>query len=468
MRAFKLLIDGELVAGAGSLEVINPATGHVLQLAPKANREQLDAAVAAAKMAFPAWAQTGPDERRSTLLQLAAALEARLAEFAELLTREQGKPLTQAQGEVFFCVYTLRVFARMDLSPRIVKETEQARFVEHYKPLGVAVAITPWNFPLLMLINKLAPALLAGNTLVVKPAPTTPLATLLFGELCHECLPAGVVNILVDDNDLGDLLTSHPDVAKVSFTGSTATGKRVLSNATSTLKRVTLELGGNDAALVLDDVDVAAVAAQIFHSATYNAGQVCVAVKRVYVPEALAEAFCQQLVTLANSAVVGDGLGNGTQIGPLQNQRQFDKVTALLDQTRREGRLMAGGKIVDGPGFFITPAIVTEVTDDARIVAEEQFAPILPVLTYRDLDEAITRINATDFGLGASVWSRDPQRATAVAQRLEAGTVWVNSHIALDPEVPFSGAKQSGLGVALGVEGLRAFTQSSVIVTPKI
>ncbi len=468
MKAFKLLIGGTLVDGDTSMDVINPATGEAFQQAPKASELQLNAAVAAAKAAFPAWSMTEFSERAQGLLKLADALEGRLGEFAELLTREQGKPLDQAQGEVFFCVYTLRLVAGMDLAPTVLKENDHAKVVEYHKPLGVVVTITPWNFPMLMVVNKIAPALLAGNTLVVKPAPTTPLTTLLLGELCADCFPPGVVNTLVDNNDLGAQLTSHPDVAKVSFTGSTATGKKVLSSATPTLKRVTLELGGNDAALVLDDVDVASVAAQIYNAATYNAGQICVAVKRVYVPEAMYDDFCQQLVNLANAAVVGDGMQSGTQVGPLQNKMQFEKVSALLERTRAEGNVVAGGEVLAGPGFFITPAIVRDVMDDASIVADEQFAPILPVLKYSNLDDAVARINATEFGLAGSVWSRDPERAAAVAQRIDSGTVWVNSHMALDPEVPFRGAKQSGMGVELGTEGLLEFTQGCVVTIPKI
>ncbi len=466
MKAFKLLIGGDLVDGASTKDVINPATGEVFQQAPKADEAQLHDAVAAAKAAFPAWAALTIEQRREKLLQLADAMDAKLAEFAELLTREQGKPLDQAQGEVFFCGYTLRLIANMELSPRVVKENEHAKVMEHRKPLGVVATITPWNFPMLMVINKLAPALLAGNTLVLKPAPTTPLTTLMIGELCADIFPPGVVNTLVDDNDLGALLSSHPDVAKVSFTGSTATGKKVLSSATPTLKRVTLELGGNDAALVLDDVNVAEVAAQVYNAATYNAGQICVAVKRVYVPEHLYDEFCQSLANLAKAAVVGDGTQAGTQVGPLQNKMQYDKVTRLLEETRACGNVIAGGELLEGPGYFVTPAIVRDVSDDAAIVADEQFAPILPVLSYKDLDEAINRINATDFGLAGSVWASDIGRAAEVAQRIDAGTVWVNSHMALDPEVPFRGAKQSGMGVELGQEGLHEFTQASVITVP--
>lgn len=467
MTERKLLIGGELIAGASTLDVFNPATGEVFQQAPKADKAQLNAAVAAAKAAFPAWSATDISERKAMLLKLADAIDARLGEFAELLTREQGKPLDQAQGEIFFCSYTLRLIAEMELAPRIIKENVQSKVVEYRKPLGVVAAITPWNFPVLMIANKIAPALLAGNTIILKPAPTTPLTTLLLGELCADIFPAGVVNTLVDENDLGALLTSHPDVNKVAFTGSTATGKKVLASSSDTLKRLTLELGGNDAALVLDDVDIKAVAAQIYNAGTYNAGQICVAVKRVYVPEAMYDEFCEELAKLAKAAVVGEGFETGVQVGPIQNRTQFEKVSQLLAETRQCGNIIAGGEVLDRPGYFISPAIVRDVKDSDRIVAEEQFAPIVPVLHYADVDEAITRINATDFGLAGSVWGADIDRAAEVAQRIDSGSVWVNSHMALDPSVPFRGAKQSGIGVELGQEGLYEYTQARVVTVPR-
>ncbi|MFV8817892.1 aldehyde dehydrogenase family protein [Haliea sp. E17] len=467
MTTFKLLINGELVDGASTLDVINPATGEVYTQAPRADAAQLEQAVAAAKAAFPAWSATALEERRAMLMALADKIDAALPQIAEVLTREQGKPLQDAQGEVFFAGYSLRLNAALDLAPRTVKEDDNQRVVEHRKPLGVVAAITPWNFPVMLLMNKVVPALLAGNTLVIKPAPTTPLSTLMIAALCAEVFPAGVVNAIVDQNDLGGLLSAHPDVAKVSFTGSTATGKKVLSSSTDTLKRVTLELGGNDAALVLDDVNVQEVAAKIYHAGTYNAGQICVAVKRIYVPAAMYDEFCDALAAQAAQSVVGDGMEAGTQIGPLQNKMQYDKVRALLEETAKTGKVIAGGAALDRPGFFIAPTVVRDVTDQDPIVADEQFAPILPVLSYTDLDDAIARVNASIYGLAGSVWSSDPARAEQVAQRIESGTVWINSHMALDPEVPFRGAKQSGIGVEQAREGLLEYTQARIITVPK-
>jgi acyl-CoA reductase-like NAD-dependent aldehyde dehydrogenase len=337
--------------------------------------------------------------------------------------------------------------------------------VEIHAPLGVVAAITPWNFPLGLLMHKVAPALLAGNTMVAKPAGTTPLTSLLFGTLCAQILPRGVINIVADANDLGGYLTAHSGIAKIAFTGSTATGRQVMANAAPAIKRITLELGGNDAALVLDDADVKSVAGKVFQGAMFNAGQVCIAVKRAYVPEAMYDEFVSELCGLADAAIVDDGLKQGTQIGPIQNKAQFDRLASLLEDSRAEGTIAAGGVLPDRPGYFIQPTIVRDIGDDARLVREEQFGPILPVLRYNDLDEAIGRVNDTSFGLGGSVWGSDVARAQDVAARIESGTVWVNQTLVLDNAVPFRGAKQSGVGASLGVAGLKEYTQARIIST---
>lgn len=466
-HAFRLLIDGQLVAGAEQFAVINPATAEPFARCPKADPAQLEEAVAAAKEAFPGWAATAIEARAELVHALADALEPRTAEFARLLTLEQGKPLEQATFEIMGCVMALRQFAQMRPEARVLREDDAGKVIELRRPLGVVAAIMPWNFPLLLLINKLGPALVSGNTMVVKPAPTTPLTTLLFGEICVDVLPAGVVNIIADENELGPLLTSHPDVAKVAFTGSTATGARVMGAAAATIKRVTLELGGNDAALVLDDVDPRSVAAHLFNGAMANSGQVCVAIKRIYVPETMYDAVCSELASLAKAAIVDDGMAQGAQIGPVQNRAQFDKLCALLDEVGSQGTVIAGGSPLDRPGYFIAPTIVRDLDDDSRLVSEEQFGPVLPVLSYRDLDNAIARINASPYGLGGSVWSADFERALAAAERIESGTVWINQHLAIDNSIPFRGAKQSGLGGELGQEGLHEYSQPVIISARK-
>jgi acyl-CoA reductase-like NAD-dependent aldehyde dehydrogenase len=463
MSDFRLLINGRFVQGAGTLDVINPATGRTLTAAPRADRAQLEQAVAAAKGAFPTWSATPPRQRAALLVKLAEALEAEQGEFAGLLTQEQGKPLPQALWEVDWAIAALRYFATLDLPPKVLKENATQKVVRQHKALGVVAAITPWNFPVILLIFKVAPALLAGNTVVAKPAPTTPLTTLKFGELCAGILPPGVVNVIVDQNDLGTALTSHPDVAKVAFTGSTATGKKVMASAAGTLKRLTLELGGNDAAIVLGDTDPKDVAPKIYAAAMANAGQVCIAIKRLYVHDSIYDAVCDELGRLARETVVGDGLEPGTQMGPIQNQAQFEKVKGFLEDARQNGTIVAGGGVLEREGYFVQPTIVRDIRDDARLVREEQFGPVLPVLRYSDIDEVIERANDTDFGLGGSVWSSDRDRAFGVAARINSGTVWVNKHLDLGPDIPYAGAKQSGIGTELGQEGLEEFTQATII-----
>ena len=445
------------------MPVINPATGKAFALAPRADAAQLDTAVAAARSAFPAWAALSYAERRAFLERFADGVEARFEEFARLMTVELGKPLDQARFEVGGTIAGLRWFAAQEIGPHVIRDTPTERITEHRSPLGVVAAITPWNFPLILLVVKLAPALITGNVVIATPAPTTPLTTLLLGEVAADILPAGVFQTLADANDLGAALTSHPGIAHVSFTGSTATGKKVLSSTVDTLKRFTLELGGNDAALVLDDADVGRVAPAIFDAAMVNAGQVCLAAKRVYVPRAMYDDLCDALGALARAAAVGDGLDQGSQIGPVQNAAQYAKLIDYLAEAREQGRIVAGGGPLEREGYFIAPTIVRDLPDDARLVREEQFGPVLPVLPYDDLGEAIAAINAGEYGLGGTIWTGNPERGERVAMLIDSGTVWVNRHLDLPFDVAFGGAKQSGLGRQQGIEGLLEFTQAKII-----
>ncbi|WJT00902.1 aldehyde dehydrogenase family protein [Novosphingobium humi] len=462
-QAFRLLIDGALVDGAGEMPVINPATGRAFATAPRADAAQLDAAVAAGRGAFPGWAALSYAERRVFLERFADGVEARFEEFARLMTMEQGKPLDQARGEVGGTIAGLRWFAAQEIAPHIIRDTPTERITEHHSPLGVVAAITPWNFPLILLVVKLAPALITGNVVIAKPAPTTPLTTLLLGEVAADILPPGVFQTLADANDLGAALSSHPGIAHVSFTGSTATGKKVLASTADTLKRFTLELGGNDAALVLDDADVATVAPAIFGAAMVNAGQVCLAAKRVYAPRAIYDDLCEALGALARAAVVGDGLDQGSQIGPVQNAAQYAKLIDYLAEAREQGRIVAGGAPIEREGYFIAPTIVRDLPGDARLVREEQFGPVLPVLAYDDLGQAIAAINASEYGLGGTIWTGNPERGEQVAMLIDSGTVWVNRHLDLPFDVAFGGAKQSGIGRQQGIEGLMEFTQAKII-----
>ncbi|MGJ5011263.1 aldehyde dehydrogenase family protein [Bradyrhizobium oligotrophicum] len=466
MSHYHLLIGGTLVPGAATMPVINPATEEVLAQCPRASETQLDQAVAAAKAAFPAWAATAIEERRRLIGKMADIIEANSGELARILTSEQGKPLTDATGEVLGMAAFFRYLATLELPMRVIESSGDRQVEAYRRPLGVVGAIIPWNYPLLILGFKLPPALLAGNTLVVKPAPTTPLSTLKFAELVKDVLPAGVLNVITDANDLGDRMTGHPDIRKISFTGSTATGQKVMASAAQTLKRITLELGGNDAGIVLDDVDPKTVAPGIFEGAFQNSGQVCLAIKRLYVHESVYDDICNELVAIAKNTVVDDGSKQGTKLGPLQNRMQYEKVKAFLDDAHKNGKVIAGGAAMDRPGYFIEPTIVRDIKEGSKLVDEEQFGPVLPVIKYSDPSDVIRRANGTSYGLGASVWSSDPKRAHVIATQIEAGTVWINKHLDMAPHIPFGGAKQSGIGTEFAEEGLAEFTQLQIINGP--
>jgi acyl-CoA reductase-like NAD-dependent aldehyde dehydrogenase len=461
--SFRLLIDGHLVAGDFSTPVINPATEEMLAQCPRASEAQLDQAIAAAKAAFGDWAATSVEMRRSILRAIAERIDKVADELARLLTQEQGKPLSSARGELWFTADAFRKHAEYELPVSVSKNGAGDRIELHRRPLGVVALIIPWNFPLALLAFKLPFALLAGNTVVVKPAPTTPLTTLRLAEHIADLLPAGVLNVIADRNDLGEPLTRHADVRKVSFTGSAATGRKVMANASATLKRLSLELGGNDAAIVLDDVDPKAVAPKLFAAAFSNSGQVCIAIKRLYVHDAVYEAVCDELTALANAAIVGDGQQQGTTHGPIQNKAQFEKVLEILDDARRHGALVAGGARLERPGYFLTPAIVRDIAEGTRLVDEEQFGPVLPVIRFVDEEDIVARANNSPYGLGGSIWSSDPDRAMSMARRMDVGTVGINQHVGIDANVPFGGSKQSGFGTELGHEGLVEFTQLKVI-----
>lgn len=463
MTDYKLLIGGRLVDGDMTMDVINPATGAPFCTVPRASAAQADAAIAAAKAAVPGWSALPWADRQARLIALADAIAARKDEIARALTMEQGKPLAEAQGELAWTDGYLRHYATLDLPDRVIQDNEAGYIAVKHRPLGVVVGIIAWNFPLLVACWKIGPAVLAGNAIVLKPAPTTPVCALILGEICAEVFPAGVVNVITDANDLGPHLTAHPDVAKVGFTGSTATGKRIAASGADTLKRVTLELGGNDPAIVLEDVDVRETAQAIFGNAFLNNGQVCLAVKRAYVHADIYDAMCAELARLAEAAVVDDGLQQGTQIGPIQNAMQFEKVKGFLESARAEGTVVAGGEVMERAGYFIRPTIVRDVTDGDRIVDEEQFGPILPVIKFDDVEDVIARANASEYGLGGSVWSKDVGRAADIAARIESGQVWVNQHIAIGPHIPMAGFKNSGLGVEQSVEGLAEYTQTQVV-----
>ncbi|MGD0685584.1 MAG: aldehyde dehydrogenase family protein [Streptosporangiaceae bacterium] len=459
-----LTIDGETVSSPGRIEVINPATAEVFIAVPDAGAAELDRATGAARRAAGAWRATPLAQRQDCLLRLVAVIREHLDELALLVTLEQGKPLANARGEITSGLRYCERYAAMQVPVEVVRDDESERIEVHRVPVGVVGAITAWNYPMLLALWKIAPALMAGNPVIVKPSPYTPVATLRLGELAQPVLPPGVLQVLSGGDELGRALTTHPLIAKISFTGSERTGKAIMAASAPTLKRLTLELGGNDAGIVLDDIDPAAIAAGLYWGGLSNCGQVCAGLKRLYVPERLAAEVEDALAQVAATVVVGDGTRDGVDMGPIQNKMQFDRVEALTAAAQSGGaEIYFRGEVPGGPGYFHPVTLVRRATDEMALVAEEQFGPVLPVLAYRDLDEAVARANASDLGLGASVWSSDEPRAVQVAARLQAGTVWVNQHPMLSPDVPFGGVKQSGLGVESSLHGLLAYTDISVL-----
>jgi acyl-CoA reductase-like NAD-dependent aldehyde dehydrogenase len=461
---FALLIDGELHQSGSFLEVINPATATVFARCPAAGRAELERAVAAARRAFPAWSATSFEHRAAAIKRMSAVLRANQESLAELLTREQGKPIGQSRDEIARAGAQSEGMAAIPIPVEKLLEDAERRIELRYRPLGVVGIITPWNAPINLAAGPLTAALYTGNTVVLKPSPYTPLSTLKLGEQLREVFPRGVLNVLAAGDELGQWMSEHPGIDKISFTGSVATGKKVMATAAGTLKRVTLELGGNDAAIVLDDVDPKTVAAKLFFAACVNSGQVCMAVKRIYAHERIYDALCAALAEEARKARVGDGLDPQTQYGPIQNRMQYEKLVGILEDTKHGGaRILAGGELPQRPGYFIPPTIVTDIDENSRLVREEQFGPVVPVLKFTDVDEAVRRANDTRFGLAGSVWSRDPDKAAAIAARLEVGTAWVNQHRATSATVPFGGAKESGMGRQYSVLGLKENMEPQVV-----
>jgi acyl-CoA reductase-like NAD-dependent aldehyde dehydrogenase len=466
MKRFELIIGGEQVATSEYLEIRDPATGEVVGACPVATRQELDRAVDAAREAYKSWSVSSNEERKDAVNRIADAVHAHMDELAELLTREQGKPLNGMGSR--FELHGAEAWARhtgtLELPVEVLHDDETGRVELHRKPLGVVGSITPWNFPILIAIWHIVPAIRTGNTVVVKPSPYTPLSTIRLVEILNEVLPKGVLNVVAGRDDLGQMMTEHPNIQKIVFTGSCATGKKVMQTASTTLKRVTLELGGNDAGIVLPDADPKEIAERLFWGAFINNGQTCAALKRLYVPENIYDEVCDALVEYAGQVSVGPGLDEKSVLGPIQNKMQYDKVVGLVEDARQQGaRILCGGEAPQGPGFFYPVTIVADVTDGMRIVDEEQFGPVLPVIRYSDVDDAIERANRLDVGLGGSAWSSDPEKAKAVAARLECGTAWVNNHGAIKPFAPFGGVKGSGIGVEFGKLGLEEYTAVQVV-----
>jgi acyl-CoA reductase-like NAD-dependent aldehyde dehydrogenase len=465
---FSLLIDGKLEQSAEHLDVINPALGQVFARCPAATREHLERAVAAARAAFPAWRDKSFAERAALIKKMSQRLRENQQPLAELLTREQGKPLAQSVAEIDRGAAQSDGMVGIEIPVEVLADDKDKHIELRYRPLGVVGIITPWNAPVNLALGPLVSGLYTGNTVILKPSPYTPLATLKVGELLREVFPAGVVNVLAGGDELGAWITAHPKIDKISFTGSVATGKKVLASAAATLKRVTLELGGNDPAIVLDDVDPKTIAKKIFFASFVNSGQVCMAIKRIYAHEKIYAALCDALVAEAKKAKVGDGLDPTTELGPIQNKMQYDKVVGIIEDTKRRGaKFLTGGEIPKGPGYFLPPTLVTDVPEDSRLVQEEQFGPIVPILKFSSLDDALRRANDTRYGLSGSVWTSDVTRGAEIAAKLEVGTAWVNQHRATSAFVPFGGAKESGLGRQYSALGLKSYMEPEVVSVAK-
>lgn len=463
-----MLIDGKLVSGEKRLDVVNPATEAVIGSVPDCTSDELNQAVAAARRAFPAWRDTPLEERRAKIAALGQLIGEHADELAKMHTAEQGKPLQAAAEEIGGTSMLLGAIAQHEIPVNVAEDSDERLVEVHHVPIGVVAAIAPWNFPIALAYWKVAPALLTGNTMVLKPSPFTPMTTLKIAELAKDIFPAGVFNVVTGGDDVGPWLTSHPDVGKISFTGSSATGSKVMQSAAATLKRVTLELGGNDSAIVMPDVDLDTIVPNVFWAAFANSGQVCIASKRIYVHEDIYDKFRDALVNFAKTVKMGDGTEEGVELGPIQNAAQFERVKSLIsDCVDRKLEFALGPDDSPQPnqGYFVPITIIDNPPEDAPVVSREAFGPVVPLMKFKSIDDVIERANDTDFGLGNSIWSADTASAAKLATRLESGMVWINTTQYVSPFAPFGGHKQSGIGVESGMEGLLEFTNTQTIVT---
>ncbi|PWY93966.1 aldehyde dehydrogenase [Aspergillus sclerotioniger CBS 115572] len=460
---FYNVIDNELTSTAQTRHGINPATGQPNPQVPLTPDEDIDRAVAAAGRAFRTWSRTSFYERRAAIHAFADLIETHTEPFAALLTQEQGKPLSQATTEVSMALQWARGLSNLTLPETILEETEDLQVIQRYTPIGVCAAIVPWNYPLLLAVGKIVQAVYTGNTVIVKPSPYTPYCDLKLAELATQCFPPGVVQALSGDDELGPVLTGHPDIQKISFTGSAATGQLVMATCARTLKKLTLELGGNDPAIICEDVDIDAVVPKVAVLCFLCCSQICMMIKRLYVHEKIYDEFRDKLVQFVQALKMGEGTEPDVFFGPVQNSMQFNKANNFLRDIKNSGLTAISSHVPNPSGFFIPPTIVDNPPDSSPVVWQEQFAPILPILKWSDEADVLARANDSVYGLAASVWSRDLQRARRMADQLEAGSVFVNTHFECAPYAPFGGYKQSGMGTELGVNGLIGYCNSQTL-----
>jgi len=480
MSTVETTYPGSFIAGAqhrnagDELEVVNPAEGRAFASVAAATAGDVDAAVQAAAAAQRAWSELAVSKRGEILGRAAHHVEEHISELVALLTREQGKTLRDSRIEITKAIDTLMHYVGLSKSLRGAHTPGLDPGVEGYvlrRPIGVVGAIVPWNFPTTLLCNKLAPALVAGNAVIAKPAATTPLTTLRFAELLAEGgLPEGVFNVVTGRGSVaGEALVTHPLVRKVAFTGSTPVGERIMALCSSGVKRVTLELGGSDPMIICDDADLGAAASAASMGRFYNCGQACLAIKRVYVFESVADEVIESVVAKARRLKVGRGDAEGTQMGPMHTDSQRSEVAGQVSRSvEAGGELLAGGGPPDdadlADGFFYTPTVVVDPPHDSAMAVEEVFGPALPIWRVSDLDEALARANASQFGLGSSVWTRDLARAREAATRIEAGYTWINSRTKVYDELPFGGWKSSGYGKEHGEEAFDYYTETKSVV----
>lgn len=462
---YDMTIGGESVAAEHYRDILNPADGGVVGQAPIATRDHLAQAVSAAAEAFSAWRCSSDEERRAACGDIAKVCRDNAEELSVLLTMEQGKPLNGlgSRFELGGCAAWAGATADLSLPVKVLQDNDAGRVEQQRVPIGPVASITPWNWPLLIAVWHIVPAIRTGNTVVIKPSPFTPLGTLRLCQLMNDVLAPGLVNVVSGDDALSAELGQHPGIEKIAFTGSIPTGRKVMAGAAQTLKAITLELGGNDPGIVLPGTDVSAFAEPLFWGSFINSGQTCGALKRLYVHDSVYEQACDALAGLAETIPMGDGMDESNVLGPLQNERQFNRVVELVDDAKAAGARILTGGAPRGQGYFYPITLVADIEDGTRLVDEEQFGPALPIIRYRDVDDAIARANGTEYGLDASVWSQDREAAARVAERLEAGTVYINKHAEIAPHVPFGGIKCSGLGVEFGEEGLQAYTNIKII-----
>ncbi|GAB1523417.1 hypothetical protein RhiTH_006565 [Rhizoctonia solani] len=470
MSHYTHIINGKPASSSSTLDVQNPATQRKIAEVPIATKDQLDEAVAAARAALPAWSAKSQDERAQVLEQIAGIIQKNISEYKYILVSEQGKTLNDAEMEIGAAVVMLLETAKLRVPEKVIIDNEQVRITERRVPIGVCAGIAPWNFPVMQAATKIGPALLAGNTLVLKPSPFTPLTTLRLVKDIQKVVPPGVINVLSGDDNLGPWITAHPGIDKVSFTGSTDTGKRVMASASTGLKRLTLELGGNDPAIILPDVDVVKIVPEMFWAALINNGQTCVAAKRLYVHEEIYDQFRDELAKFAKTVKTGDGTDPESQLGPVQNLMQYKKVLSFFEDAKANGyKFVTGGDVNPNPtdGLFIPASFVDNPPEDSKIVREEPFGPIVPLLKWSDETDVIKRANDTNMGLASSVWGKDLVTVERIAKQIEAGVVCMNEFNPVTPFAAFGGHKESGIGVENGLNGLLSYSNIQTLTLKK-